>query len=334
MESIHSILKAIQGSAQKSVLATIIHVEGSAYLKEGTVMLFQEDGTRIGMLSAGCLEDDLALRAVNVLNKREAETFTYDMKAEDDLTWGQGAGCRGVLYILLEPVDEKLKKYLGVVKEFLDSGIPVQHVKELTNDFKQTGYGFFTATGQTFGNIDEHQIKMPENKRASGIQLVGDALMCTYFHLYRPKPRLIVFGAGPDARPLVSFAAEIGFSVTVCDWRPAFCREEYFSSADKLTVGFPEDIVPKLELNSDDYVVIMTHHFQRDQEILSLLKNRPLRYAGILGPRKRTTRLLQTEEIPEWLHSPVGLPIGARGPQEIAISIAGELIQEAAKMKG
>ncbi|MBA2876645.1 XdhC family protein [Thermaerobacillus caldiproteolyticus] len=332
MDDIYRVLKVISESNTKSVLATIIHVEGSAYRKEGACMLFQDDGTQIGLLSGGCLEEDLAIKAQEVLREGCAKTFVFDMKHEDDLSWGQGTGCNGIIHVLLEPINEKFREYLLTLKDRLDRRERVLLARKLTAQSDEKNLLFLTESGSTFGGWKE---EIPQKlrdllhssipfKAISGIQTISD--MPFYIHHYWPKPRLIIFGANPDTKPLVSFAHQLGFLIIVTDWRPALCNREHFPDADQLMIGFPEEIVPKLSLTPYDFVVIMTHHFRRDQEILSLLINKKLYYLGILGPRRRTERLLGNQVIPPFLHSPIGLAISARGPEEIAISVLAEII--------
>ncbi|WP_409304146.1 XdhC family protein [Peribacillus sp. SCS-155] len=148
-----------------------------------------------------------------------------------------------------------------------------------------------------------------------------------YIQSYEPKPRLIIFGAGLDAMPIVKIASHTGFSVTVSDWRPALCNDHNFPEADQLIVGFPHETIPMLDLTSRDSVLLLTHHFQRDKELLAYLMRKELAYLGVLGPRTRTQRLLEGKAIPSLIHSPVGLAIGAEGPAEIAVSIVAELIK-------
>ncbi|WP_393959271.1 XdhC family protein [Priestia megaterium] len=323
----HDILHAVETSTVKSVLATIVHVEGSSYLKEGTSMLFQENGENIGMLSAGCVEADLAERVKELFHTEHVLTVTYNLKEEGDAGWGQGAGCNGILYILLEPVNARMKQNLLRVKRHLDNRNPVLHIKKLDKNFIQTTSFYVEKTGETFGaNSDESSfVKDDWNRGKSGIQFLNCSLL-SYVHLYKPKPRLVIWGAGTDAKYLVSLAANTGFFVTLCDWRPDLCNKEHFPLAEEIHIGFPEEIDKQLSVHSDDFVVIMTHNFYRDQEILSLLKSKSVKYIGVLGPKKRTFRLLNTD-IPPQIHSPVGLSIGAVGPQEIAVSILAELIQ-------
>jgi xanthine dehydrogenase accessory factor len=317
MEDIYSILDLIDCPGGK-VLATIIDVEGSAYKKEGSSMIFFEDGTRFGTISAGCLEEDLALKAAEVLKKETVTTVHYDMSDEDDLSWGQGAGCNGIISILLESIDERLKTDLQKLKRYLSFNIPVLVFKKI-GDLGE--YLFLPRHGEPFGWWDG---EFPEEYYEARSGMFQDQPI--FQHLYRPKPRLIIFGAGPDVKPLVSYAANIGFSVILCDWREEFCSKKNFPEADRFIVGFPKEILKKLRFLPTDFVIIISHHFQRDQEILLNLPVKKIGYIGVLGPKERTKRLLRDHEIPEWIHSPVGIPIGAKGPEEIAISVVAELI--------
>lgn len=93
-----------------------------------------------------------------------------------------------------------------------------------------------------------------------------------------------------------------------------------------LVIGNPVELLEDIEAGCTDYIVIMTHHFQKDKELVNYLLKREYAFAGILGSKKRADRLLEQKTKPVWLHSPVGLPINAEGPEQIAISIAAQLI--------
>ncbi len=312
MTSVHTVLEALLSCEQRCALATIIHVEGSAYCKEGTIMLFGEDGTKVGMLSAGCLEEEVSVYAAEVIENQTWSIHQFNTKAEDDLSWGMG--CNGIIRILVEHIDEEYKAFLQTLYEYLKKGISVRMIKNLSS--LQTL--FVSENGDTFGN---------EEALFSTHSLHGLYGKWFYQH-FVPKPRLFIFGAGEDAKPLVRFAKEVNFFVTVCDWRESLCNSLHFPSADVCMNGFPKEIVPRLLLREEDFVVIMTHHFQRDQQLVELLLKQCVRYIGILGPRHRTARLLEGKAIPKNIHSPVGLAIGGKGPTEIAISIIAEIIQE------
>lgn len=331
MENIHQILEGLQSTSQRSILATIIQVDGSAYRKVGTSMLFQKDGTQIGTISAGCLEEDILMRMNEVWNNNQSQTVLFDMKNTDDLSWGQGSGCNGIIHVLLEPVDDLLHNHLHTLKSYLNEGKSVTIVKKFLSDFSVSDYIFITEDQHIFGEWrDEIQNPIQNSQYPqfrSGTTFIKELSAYVYTHHFRPKPRLILWGAGNDAIPLAKIASEIGFSVIVSDWRPALCNKNKFPTVDQLIVGFPTEVMPKMKITACDFVVILTHNFQRDKEILQLLISTECNYLGILGSKLRTTRLLNGEEIPAKIITPVGLPIGAEGAEEISISILAELIQ-------
>jgi xanthine dehydrogenase accessory factor len=318
MDDIYPIFELMEKKGRKA-LATIISVKGSAYKKEGATMIFFEDGPYNGMLSAGCLETDLAIRAMKVMREQEAVILQYDLSEEKDFGWGQGSGCNGTIDILLEPLTSQLIEDYRLVKKLLNSHKPVIALKRLD---ELGEYVFIEEEGASFGNWSG-KIPVIEFTSKSGVMTEKSIFQ----HTYQPKPRLIVFGAGPDAIPLVTLAVETGFSVIVCDWRSELCQKNNFPTAEHVMVGFPSKLVSQLSFSSYDFVVIMSHHFQRDQEFLLHLLHENVRYLGVLGPRERTKRLLNGEEIPTWIYSPIGAPIKAVGPEEIAVSILAEMIE-------
>lgn len=327
----HEILDVITRSNESAVLATIINVEGSAYRKTGAAMLFMENGRQVGMISAGCLESDLAIQANKLLEGTSicSRMIVYDMSAEDDLSWGRGAGCNGNVHMLLETVNPVLREQLCIVKEYLDKGIPVVSLKVLKQIPGAIDTAYITQDEQIFGNqniVSQQLMLTALEERKSCI--IDDAEVNTYLHFFKPKPRLFIFGAGPDARPFSQVAAQTGFKVNIWDWRSAYKSHDYFPDARFLGSERISETIENLDMVASDSVILMTHDFQKDREILhALLKQKQISYLGVLGPRKRTTRLLSGATIPKYLHSPVGLAIGAEGPEEIAISIIAALIQ-------
>ncbi|WP_245959390.1 XdhC family protein [Neobacillus piezotolerans] len=311
------------------VLATIIHVDGSAYRKEGASMLIFPDKSKLGLLSAGCLEADVIERASEFFEFGERCVLHFDMANEDDLAWGRGAGCNGRLTILLEPVCDSLLSGLLFTKKYLDTRKAVTRVIRFTHDMKVSDERFFLA--------DESGICLEAAtfwRLPTGLHPDFKTGGFVFVHHLQPKPRLFVFGGGDDAIPVASLASKTGFDVTVIDWRPAFGRIERFPEATKLLIEPLEKAFTDLSFSPEDLAVVMTHQFEKDEKILArLLESGPLFYLGVLGPRERTERLLRGTPFPDYLHSPVGLAIGARGPQEIAVSIVSEMIMEIRKTK-
>jgi len=318
----YSVLETIAASEQGGYLATIIDVTGSAYRKEGTMMYFSENNQERGLLSGGCVEQDIVARMENWETGISSASVHYDMRSEDDLSWGQGVGCDGSITVLMEELDDKAMNNIKIVKKWLDKGLAVEHIKVLDEDLSSQASLFKNETGERIGNWETVNLAaIPEKK------LMQKHDGGYYFRqTFRAQPRLIIYGAGPDARPVADIAKKAGFHVIVADWRPALCIKEHFPDADMLVIGNPVELLEDIEAGCTDYIVIMTHHFQKDKELLNYLLKREYAFAGILGSKKRADRLLEQKTKPVWLHSPVGLPINAEGPEQIAISIAAQLI--------
>ncbi|MDV2684050.1 XdhC family protein [Alkalihalophilus lindianensis] len=330
MSELFNILQSVRTSEQKMVLATIIDVEGSAYRKEGTMMLVFEDNLQIGLLSGGCLENDILLRAAEVFKDQQSRTLFYDMKSDDDTSWGLNNGCNGKITISLEYVDAKLKKHLELLDKYINQGVPVLHIKKLSHSNSVLSSIFIPAHHPQFGDLNHDElISVSSTIFENNInhKLFKKDLNRYFVQVFHPKPRLIIFGAGPDVRPLAEIAVKTGFYTVVTDWRPDYCTPMHFPTAHEVILEGPSKLLKSHPLTSKDSVIIMTHHFQKDQEILQSLIQENLTYLGVLGPRKRTQQLLNKEKIPEHLYSPIGLAIGAKGPDEIAISIIADVIK-------
>ncbi|WP_409272103.1 XdhC family protein [Neobacillus sp. SCS-31] len=325
MDMMNQLLDAISLSSQMPiVLATIIHVEGSAYRKEGASMLIFQDKSRLGLLSAGCLEEDVTERAQKVFTSGKPSVVHFDMAKEDDLAWGRGAGCNGRLTILMEPVSDKLLSGLIFTKKSLDAKKAVTRVARFTPEMELANEQFYLAGESVLAIEATIYSDLP-----TGLHPDSKTGGFVFVHHLKPKPSLFVFGAGDDAIPVVSLASKTGFDVTVIDWRPAFVGTERFPEANTLLMDSLEKILKGLTFSIADLAIVMTHQFEKDQLILDrLLESGPLFYLGVLGPRERTERLLRGAPFPVYLHSPVGLAIGACGPQEIAVSIIAEMIRK------
>ena len=143
-----------------------------------------------------------------------------------------------------------------------------------------------------------------------------------------PPPRLVVCGAGDDSRPLVVYASDSGYAVTVVDHRAAFLSSDRFPAARRLVALRPEDDPAALGIDPDTAVVIQTHSFAHDREWLRHVLRTDASYIGLLGPRARMDQILRQigAQDSRRVYGPVGLDLGAEGPEQIAISIVAELL--------
>ncbi|WP_066383154.1 XdhC family protein [Neobacillus mesonae] len=324
-------------------MATIIRVDGSAYRREGAKMLIGRDGSYYGTISAGCLEEDLIHQSMHVLESYQPKIVKYDLRSEDDdLSWGQGAGCDGNIEIYIEPIGWEWNQINQStllwphIYEQLEQGQTLVTVKCMKEGDRQGAFILSSTDGRMIGGslgqdveytlipyIHQFSISRPKVKLMYIEELKGDYL----FELYLPQDKLFIFGAGPDAEPLVELASKLDFSVTVIDPRSSRCSEDFFPKADCLINEHPESFFNRFEIPYNSYVLIMTHNFNRDQIILEYLLQAPPKYLGVLGPKRRTKRLVNDKTSLSFIHSPIGLSIGAEGPEEISISVLAELIK-------
>jgi len=345
MEHILDALQDIRMKQTPAVLTTIVHVQGSAYRREGAKMLFLPSGQEKGTLSAGCLESDLAFRAADAATNGTALLHTYDMASEDDFTWGRGSGCNGIITVLIEPLTDASWQHASLWGEVVDSylkGHTLTVLRQLTGKptdepvpVDASKYLLLRSDGQWSGSLGDAK-KDAEWKAKVQTFHAGDARNQSIWdedgNLYMlervfPKDRLFVCGAGPDSESVVGTMAKLGFEVTVVDPRPVRLQASIFPDAHQLVESHPEQAADKVFIPEGSYAIVMTHSFQSDRLWLQFLNQHKLRYVGVLGPRARTLRLLGTDAIPPHIYSPIGLDLGAEGPDEIAVSIAAEIVK-------
>lgn len=311
MKELQAIVRTLAEAApRESVLATLVTVEGSSYRRPGARLLMLPDGSRVGSISGGCLEEDVLARAQRVLASGQAETVVYDTTSENDLVWGVGLGCHGIVRVLIEKLPARPDWAMVLADNFAarkPTSLAVVH-----GDTHAPKLGTQLANGKT------------ESAAANGV----------FLDEVSPPTPLFVFGAGDDAQPLVRLAKELGWHVIVADPRAAFATKERFPAADKLVIAPANQLVARTSPAPDALAVVMTHHYIHDVPLLRDLLTRPLAYLGLLGPKKRAARILDdlAKENPKFerasagsLHAPVGLDLGADAPEEVALAIIAEM---------
>src|SRR5687767_10157652 len=240
MKELPAIVTALLGTETRSaVLATLVNVAGSSYRRPGARLLVTKAGRRIGSISGGCLEEDVIARAIKVMATGEPDAVVYDTTSENDLVWGVGLGCHGVVRVLLERTSPRPSWAAAVAANF--------------NRRRAT------ALAITHGSKD--RAEWGTRLAAPGDCPDPEAL---FLDMVAPPPALVIFGAGDDAQPLARLAKELGWRVTVADVRPAFATAERFPDADALLVAPAHELVAKTAPTPDTLAVVMTHHYVHD----------------------------------------------------------------------
>ncbi len=321
------------------VLATVYETEGSTYSKRGARMLIDENGIYTGMLSGGCVEGDLAIRARAAIDTGQAQEVSFELDADGDDLWGLGVGCDGVMRILLQRLDAEsaYEPYTTIVsiEQGRDSARMVTVIAS-SNDNADAGEtvivsgdGILLLGGDT-SRSSELEALAAKSEGLHTIE-IGGAETRVLVAEVRPDRRLLVLGAGRDAEPVVRFAAELGWRVTIVDHRPAYVENEAFGEADEKVCCPAKEAGERVEFDSFDAAIVMSHHLASDREYLAQLSDSSVGFIGLLGPAARRVRLLDeieaSESCRDRVRGPVGLDLGGRGPGAIALSIVAELQQ-------
>lgn len=321
------------------VLATVYETAGSTYSKAGAQMLITDDGRFRGMLSGGCLEGDLAERAKNVAETGKPQTVTYDLAANDSELWGLGVGCDGLMRIFLQPLSAEsqyepfaaiAKGLQGDVDEIIVTVVAseISSLKPGATKVSVKGIDTFSDAPTAFqAEFEAATASVSQQSKSSLATIDGDAgkatLLCSRLS---PPPSILILGAGLDAEPVVRFAGELGWRVTLQDHRPGYIDAGSFEDAEQVICVPVGAVSDNLDLNRFAAVIVMSHHMTSDRQYLSQLADSRIPFVGLLGPPSRRQKLLselgeKAVEIEDRLQGPAGIDLGGRGPAAIALSI-------------
>lgn len=339
----------LRGRGEQAALATVVAVEGSTYRRPGACMLVSADGESEGSISGGCLERDVFRQAARVLHSGEPAVLVYD-STDEDVAEGYSLGCNGVVVVLVEPVEpEGSSAALDFVADCLERR---RRGVVATVFAAQGASGVRIGARLTFGEdgclstsgIDDASLRARledsartalQDARSARVRLhTAEGQVDVVVEYISPPPALTIFGAGHDAVPLAQFAKALGWHVSVVSRNAGHGIHARFAGADRVLVGEAEAAFDGLSDEGGAIAAVMTHNYFEDLRVLRALIPRRPRYVALLGPKRRTERLLvaledegldvRGEALP-WLHGPAGLDIGADTPEEIALAIVAEI---------
>jgi xanthine/CO dehydrogenase XdhC/CoxF family maturation factor len=315
-----------------------VHTAGSTYQKPGALILIAANGDYAGLLSGGCLETDLREHATRVIASGETHTLQYEMGTQEDLLWGLGLGCEGTMRILLlrvgpqndwQPLDflaaahrQHTPAAVGIVCESSRADLPCGALAFPASVAAPAAAALGTPA------LRAALAACARGQASAGVH-VEDAFAVFLLPLSL-SPRILVLGAGPDVVPLVEFAAQLSWQVTLVDHRPAYANAAHFPAAAAVLLGRPEGLAATVDLGAFVGAIVMSHHLPSDLLYLRALAASAIPYVGLLGPPARRDKLLTdlgalAAGLRPRLHAPIGLPLGGRAPESIALAIIAEL---------
>jgi xanthine/CO dehydrogenase XdhC/CoxF family maturation factor len=337
MRELQEILQVVRHLQQRAALATVIRVEGSAYRQPGAKMLIAPDDRTYGMISGGCLENDVVEHARQVMQLGQPRIVTYDTTTDEDLLWGFGLGCQGIIEIFIESLEPQndyfplnllanrqetvlvtVTQVEGSVNVKLGDRLILQSQEVVVNDIDESA-----LSHQILWQVQE--IERPTTRRYA----CPSGSVEVFLEAIPPPLSLVIFGAGGDALPLVQFAKMLGWKVTIVDCRANEASEGRFTQADAVILTRREQVSQQVKLEPGMVAIVMTHNYFDDRAILQWLLPTSIRYLGLLGSRKRSEQLLEelqlTPEQRQKLHTPIGLDIGSNTPETIALAVVAEI---------
>jgi xanthine dehydrogenase accessory factor len=327
-------------------VGTVVGTWKSSPRQPGASMAVGPDGTVVGSVSGGCVEGAVYELAEQARDTGRPVLERYGVS--DDDAFAVGLTCGGIIDIFVEQVGPESFPELGSVAQDIEDGNPVAVATLISGpDTERVGRRLVVRPDTTSGSLGGTRLDDAVRDDARGLLVQGHTGtlhygpdgerrgddVAVFVASYAPQPRMIVFGAIDFAAAVARVGSFLGYRVTVCDARATFATAKRFPDADEVVVEWPHRYLERTEVDPRTVVCVTTHDWKFDVPLLELALRMPLAYVGALGSRRthedRLEKLRErglTEEELARLHSPIGLDIGARTPEQTAVSIAAELI--------
>jgi len=322
-------------TGQRGALAIVVKAYGSSPRPLGAMMAVAESGDFVGSVSGGCVESAVVQEALDTLAEGRPRLKTYGIS--DEWAWEAGLTCGGKIQVFILPWQPN-----QVWRELLSAR---EHKEPVVLGVGYEGrwtaeVGLFYRDGRTVGELARHALALADmltaafrEERARSGAVLPDGRTSVLIIPFFPPQRLIIIGAVHIAIALVRFANELGYETIVIDPRPVFATSERFGHADQLLVSWPQEAIPRLHPDPGASIAVISHDDKLDIPALKLALESDVRYIGALGSRKTMARRMQllreegfSDDALARIHNPIGLDLGGRTPEEIALAIMAEVV--------
>lgn len=326
-------------------LATVVSTFRSAPREAGAAMAVSPDGEVVGSVSGGCVEGAVYELAREVIDTGQPVLQQYGVS--DDDAFAVGLTCGGIINVFIEPVSRATYPQLAEVARAIERHEPVA-VATVVAGPGRIGARRVVWPDRACGSLGLERLDAAIDDDARGMLAQGltgerhygaqgerrlDELT-VFVQSFAPPPRMLVFGAIDFAAAVARIGKFLGYHVTVCDARPVFATSKRFPDADEVVVKWPHQYLTETEVDARTAICVLTHDPKFDVPLLEVALRTDAGYIGAMGSRRthedRLARLREaglTDAELSRLRSPIGLDLGARTPEETAVSIAAELIQ-------
>ncbi|MEU6888449.1 XdhC/CoxI family protein [Streptomyces viridosporus] len=337
------------GQGRDFAVATVVAVDGSAPRRPGAALAVDADGTAIGSVSGGCVEGAVYGLCEQVL--RDGGTLLERFGHSDDDAFATGLTCGGAIDVLVAPVRaaDPARPVLASALGAVARGEAAALARIVNGPAELRGRALLVRPDGSYeGGFGAHQEldrtvaaeagALLEAGRTGTLEVGAQGSRCgapltLLVESSVPPPRMIVFGAIDFASALVRVGKFLGHHVTVCDARPVFATRARFPEADEIVVEWPHRYLERTSVDARTVLCVLTHDAKFDVPLLRRALRLPVAYVGAMGSRRthldRTARLREAgvgdPELAR-LRSPIGLDLGARTPEETALSIAAEIV--------
>jgi xanthine dehydrogenase accessory factor len=322
-------------SGVRGALAVVVKTYGSSPRPLGAMMAVSESGQMVGSVSGGCVEGAVVQEALNALAQGRPRLASYGIS--DDWAAEAGLTCGGEIEVYILPW-QRDPVWRGLQSARLDK-TPAALALGLSGRFAGE-LGLFYRDGRSIGALAgrQHAVKelldaaFAEQRPRSGVVLPDGRTSVIVIPFFPPQ-RLIIVGAVHIAIALVRFANELGYETIVVDPRPVFASSERFGHADHLLIAWPQEVFPDLKPDAGTSIAVISHDDKLDIPALELALNSDARYIGALGSRKTMARRAAAlreagfdDAAIARIHNPIGLDLGGRSPEEIALAAMAEIV--------
>lgn len=349
MKEIYSKIVELFEKNRVSALATITYQSGSSPRGAGTKMLIMEDGSYVGTIGGGLLENFVMEKAAHVLGNFAPLRFSYRMEGDEvdeaEMT------CGGNVEIFIEPLTSEnplnLKIYREITKIIKDHGagllatvidparwydghVPKMFIKKNGEKIGDLSLNPEITSESMQRNLNRFIDERRPVKIAGGEQDAGDI----FLEPVVSNPDVYIFGGGHVSKQITPLAAGVGFDVEVIDDRPEWSDPASFPDARKVHTCVFDNVMNRLAINESSYLVIVTRGHAHDKTVLEQALRTPAKYIGMIGSKRKVALTFKTllkegfaQDDIDRVFSPIGIEIGAETPQEIAVSVVAELIK-------